>query len=69
MFVLVLDEFIDQACCLVEADTMSLATGSEGKSRGDALREAQLAMLKQQRRQQGVRPFHWGAFVLDGDWR
>jgi len=35
VFALGSDEFIDQACCTVEADAMSLATGSQGKSRGD----------------------------------
>ena len=43
----------------------------EGKGRGDALRDAQLALLEQQRRENNgrARPFYWGAFVLDGDWR
>ncbi len=40
-------------------------------SRGEALRQAQLSILREQRSTPGeaVRPYHWGAFVLDGDWR
>lgn len=43
----------------------------EDMSRGDALRSAQLEMLRTQRiRDDGtMTPFHWGAFVLHGEWR
>jgi CHAT domain-containing protein/Tfp pilus assembly protein PilF len=43
----------------------------DGRSRADALREAQLEMLRRCRerfRGDGA-PFYWAAFVLDGDWR
>ena len=36
----------------------------------DALRSAQIEMLRDNRRRSGdARPTSWGAFVLDGDWR
>ena len=36
----------------------------------DALREAQLEMLRDNRSRHGdARPATWGAFVLSGDWR
>ena len=42
----------------------------EGKSKIDALREAQLDMLERNRaRYDDAVPGTWGAFVLDGDWR
>ena len=43
----------------------------EGMTRGEALRQAQLEMLKQNRtRYKGNgMPSTWGAFVLSGDWR
>jgi CHAT domain-containing protein len=36
-----------------------------GDGRGDALRQAKLAMLKQKRRQH---PFYWAGFILSGQW-
>ena len=42
----------------------------EEMSRSEALRQAQLEMLRMQRiRGDGVAPFYWGAFVLHGEWR
>ena len=43
----------------------------EGRSKGDALRAAQLDMLRRNRIANGgrTRPVTWGAFVLSGDWR
>ncbi len=42
----------------------------EGKSTTDALRDAQLAMLRRNRAREGSgRPSTWGAFLLSGDWR
>ena len=43
----------------------------EGKSRIEALRQAQLTMLRKQRIENDghALPFYWGAFVLSGEWR
>jgi len=43
----------------------------DGKPKLEALRTAQLAMLRRNRAEHGgeARPSTWGAFVLDGDWR
>jgi CHAT domain-containing protein len=42
----------------------------EGEGKLEALRNAQLAMLRKNRAEHGhARPSTWGAFVLDGDWR
>ena len=38
----------------------------EGLGRGEALRQAQLAMLKRKDRQH---PFYWASFILGGEWR
>jgi len=39
-----------------------------GKSKLDALRDAQLAMMKRRREAHGAaHPFYWGSFVLVGD--
>jgi len=38
----------------------------EGKSKDEALRQAQLEFLRQP---QFLRPFYWAAFSLNGDWR
>ncbi len=42
-----------------------------GRSKSDALREAQLALLASNRRRHGgaALPSTWGAFVLEGDWK
>ena len=41
-----------------------------GESKSDALRKAQLAMLRKNRARYGEGlPRTWGAFVLEGDWR
>jgi CHAT domain-containing protein len=37
----------------------------EGLGRGDALRQAQLAMLKRKGRQH---PFFWASFIQSGEW-
>jgi CHAT domain-containing protein len=37
-----------------------------GLGRGDALRQAQLAMLK---RSKPRHPFYWASFIQAGDWR
>jgi CHAT domain-containing protein len=37
-----------------------------GLGRGDALRQAQLAMLSRQNRRH---PFYWASFIQAGDWR
>ncbi|MEW6742149.1 MAG: CHAT domain-containing protein [Planctomycetota bacterium] len=43
---------------------------TEGASPLPALRDAQLALLAENRRRGlGPRPFTWGAFVLSGEWR
>jgi CHAT domain-containing protein/Tfp pilus assembly protein PilF len=39
----------------------------KGEHRADALRNAQLAMLRGPRSQ--VHPFYWASFILSGDWR
>lgn len=42
----------------------------DGESKSDALRNAQLEMLNENRRKHGEGlPKSWGAFVLEGDWR
>jgi len=42
----------------------------EGRGRHEALRQAQLEMLRDARTELGEgRPDRWGAFVLDGEWR
>ena len=38
----------------------------DGLGRGEALRQAQLAMLKRKDRQH---PFYWASFILGGEWR
>ncbi len=41
-----------------------------GMGKGEALRTAQLAMLKKNKIEHGAPlPSTWGAFVLSGDWR
>jgi len=37
----------------------------QGLGRGEALRQAQLAMLRQNGREH---PFYWGGFIQSGDW-
>jgi CHAT domain-containing protein len=37
----------------------------EGLGRGDALRQAKLALLKRHGRQH---PFYWASFIQSGDW-
>ena len=42
----------------------------QGEGKLEALRGAQLAMLKRNRERYGLaRPSTWGAFVLSGEWR
>ncbi len=42
----------------------------DGESKSNALRNAQLKMLRDNRRKYGEGlPKTWGAFVLEGDWR
>ena len=42
----------------------------DGESKSDALRNAQLKMLRDNRQKYGEGlPKSWGAFVLEGDWR
>jgi CHAT domain-containing protein len=52
----------------VTRETMtSFYTGlKDGLGRGEALRQAQLAMLKRKERQH---PFYWASFILGGEWR
>jgi CHAT domain-containing protein len=38
----------------------------DGLGRGEALRKAQLDMLKRKDRQH---PFYWASFILGGEWR
>ena len=38
----------------------------DGMGRGEALRRAQLVMLKRSERQH---PFYWASFIQSGDWR
>jgi CHAT domain-containing protein/Flp pilus assembly protein TadD len=38
-------------------------------SRAEALRAAQVAALRHERKDQPTAPFSWGAFLLSGDWR
>jgi CHAT domain-containing protein len=41
-----------------------------GLSTADAVREASLAFLRQQRlKRESTHPFYWGAFLAAGDWR
>jgi CHAT domain-containing protein len=76
-------EVNDRATQMLMSDFYAAAWGTEIISRAEALRAAQLRMLKEGRKRGvglkaekvegkgGTRlpPYYWAAFVLSGDWR